>query len=57
MCIGFKREKQNLFFLHPFFHGYEKIEGKSIDKNDIVKAISGYNKICKQSENVIVRFF
>lgn len=49
MCVGFKGGKQNLFFLHPSFHGYEKIGGKSVDKSDIAKAISDYNKIYKKA--------
>lgn len=45
MCVGFKGEKQNLFFLYPLFHSYEKTGGKSVDKKDIAKATSDYNKI------------
>lgn len=56
MCVGFKGEKQDLFFLPPFLHGYEKIGGMSADENDIVKAKSDYNKIYKQSENILWTF-
>lgn len=57
MCVGFKGGKKTLDFSSSFFHGYEKIGVKWIYKNDIVKPISDYNNIYKQSENVIVGFF
>lgn len=55
--LALRGKNKTWVFFHPLSYGYEKIGGESVDKNDIVKAISDYNKIYKQSENVIVGFF
>lgn len=56
MHIGFKGEKIKLWFYSSLSHSYGIKGQMSADENDIIKAISDYNKIYKQSEHVITAF-